>query len=413
MQYGLLGEHLTHSYSCEIHAGIADYNYELCEVPKDSLDDFMVCRDFKAINVTIPYKKSVIPYLDFISECAKRIGAVNTIVNNDGKLFGYNTDCLGMTEALGYAGIDIKEKKVLILGTGGTSKTAHAVAEDLGASEIVTVSRHEGNDAVTYECAVSRHGDAEIIINTTPVGMFPSTDGCPIDISAFPRLEGVFDAIYHPLRTNLVLDAAARGIPAIGGLYMLVAQAVYASALFLGKEARVDMIGNIYDRITAEKQNIALIGMPSSGKTTIGLQLSEKLGRELIDTDSIIVERVGMPISDIFAEYGEQEFRRLETEAIKEASDKSGVIIATGGGAVLNPLNTRALKRNSTVIFLDRPPECLLVTSDRPLSSSRTAIEKMFSERYEKYTGAADIRIDADATPESITDSLLKELKIG
>lgn len=413
MQYGLLGEHLTHSYSCEIHAGIADYNYELCEVPKDRLDDFMVHRDFKAINVTIPYKQSVIPYLDFISERAKRIGAVNTIVNNGGKLSGYNTDCLGMTEALGYAGIDIKGKKVLILGTGGTSKTAHAVADDLGAAEIVTVSRHEGSGAVTYECAVSRHGDAEIIINTTPVGMFPSTDGCPIDISAFPRLEGVFDAIYHPLRTNLVLDAAARGIPAIGGLYMLVAQAVYASALFLGKEPRVDMIGNMYDRITAEKQNIALIGMPSSGKTTIGLQLSEKLGRDFIDTDSVIVERVGMPISDIFAKYGEPEFRRLETEAIKEASDKSGTIIATGGGAVLNPLNTRALKRNSTVIFLDRPTECLLVTSDRPLSSSRTAIEKMYSERYEKYKGAADIRIDADATPESITDSILKELKIG
>ena len=412
MQYGLLGEHLTHSYSCEIHAGIADYNYELCEIPKDKLDDFMVHRDFKAINVTIPYKQSVIPYLDFISERAKRIGAVNTIVNNGGKLFGYNTDCLGMTEALRCAGINIKGKKVLILGTGGTSKTAYAVANDLGAKEIVTVSRHEGNGAITYECAVSRHEDAEIIINTTPVGMFPATDGCPIDISAFPHLKGVFDAIYHPLRTNLVLDAAACGIPAIGGLYMLVAQAVYASALFLGKEPKIDVIGNMYDKITAEKQNIALIGMPSCGKTTIGLQLSEKLGRELIDTDNIIIEKVGMSISDIFAKYGESEFRRLEAEAIKEASDKSGIIIATGGGAVLNPLNIRALKRNSAVVFLDRPTECLLVTSDRPLSSSRTAIEKMYSERYGKYTDAADIHIDAGPAPDSIVDSILKELKI-
>ena len=232
MKYGLIGEHLKHSYSCEIHAQIADYEYELHEIPPSGLSGFLKKREFNAINVTIPYKQDVIPYLDEISDTAKRIGAVNTIVNRNGRLYGDNTDFAGMLALAKHIGVDMKGRKVLILGTGGASKTGHALAEYMGAQSVYYVSRSGKDGSISYEQAVTEHSDAQIIINATPVGMFPKQDGRPIDISAFPKLEGVIDAIYNPLRTNLVLDAQERGIPAEGGLYMLSAQAVHASAVF-------------------------------------------------------------------------------------------------------------------------------------------------------------------------------------
>lgn len=410
MKYGLIGEHLKHSYSCEIHAQIADYEYELHEIPPSGLGGFLKKREFNAINVTIPYKQDVIPYLDEISDTAKRIGAVNTIVNRNGRLYGDNTDFAGMLALAKHIGVDMKGRKVLILGTGGASKTGHALAEYMGAQSVFYVSRSGKDGSISYEQAVTEHSDAQIIINATPVGMFPKQDGRPIDISAFPKLEGVIDAIYNPLRTNLILDAQERGIPAEGGLYMLSAQAVHASAVFRDIPLDESLVDKAFKSVKNDKQSIVLIGMPSSGKTTVGRILSEKCGKQLADTDEYIVRKIGMPISDFFAKYGEAEFRKIEKETVAELSATGGRIIATGGGAVLDAENVRALKQNGVLVFLDRRPENLIATDDRPLASRRSALEKLYAERYDIYCAAAELHIDANTTPEAEADAILKEL---
>lgn len=410
MKYGLIGEHLKHSYSCEIHAQIADYEYELHELPPSGLGGFLKKREFNAINVTIPYKQDVIPYLDEISDTAKRIGAVNTIVNRNGRLYGDNTDFAGMLALAKHIGVDMKGKKVLILGTGGASKTGHALAEYMGAQSVYYVSRSGKDGSISYEQAVTEHSDAQIIINATPVGMFPKQDGRPIDISAFPKLEGVIDAIYNPLRTNLILDAQERGIPAEGGLYMLSAQAVHASAVFRDIPLDESLVDKAFKSVKNDKQSIVLIGMPSSGKTTVGRILAEKCGKQLADTDEYIVRKIGMPISDFFAKHGEAEFRKIEKETVAELSATGGRIIATGGGAVLDAENVRALKQNGVLVFLDRRPENLIATDDRPLASRRSALEKLYAERYDIYCAAAELHIDANTTPEAEADAILKEL---
>lgn len=410
MKYGLIGEHLTHSYSCEIHAQIADYEYELHELAPSELGGFLTKREFNAINVTIPYKQDVIPYLDGISDTAKRIGAVNTIVNRGGKLYGDNTDFAGMLALAKHIGVDMKGKKVLILGTGGASKTGHALAEYMGAESVYYVSRSGKNGSITYEQAVSEHSDAQVIINATPVGMFPKQGGRPIDISVFPKLEGVLDAIYNPLRTNLILDAQERGIPAEGGLYMLSAQAVHAAAVFQDIPLDESLVDKAFKSVKNDKQNIVLIGMPSSGKTTVGRILAEKCGKELADTDEYIVKKIGMPIADFFAKHGEAEFRKIEKETVAGLASTGGKIIATGGGAVLDAENVRALKQNGVLVFLDRRPENLIATDDRPLSSRRSALEKLYAERYDIYCAAAEVHIDANTTPGAEADAILKEL---
>lgn len=410
MKYGLIGEHLTHSYSCEIHAQIADYEYELHELVPSELGGFLTKREFNAINVTIPYKQDVIPYLDGISDTAKRIGAVNTIVNRGGKLYGDNTDFAGMLALAKHIGVDMKGKKVLILGTGGASKTGHALAEYMGAESVYYVSRSGKNGSITYEQAVSEHSDAQVIINATPVGMFPKQGGRPIDISAFPKLEGVLDAIYNPLRTNLILDAQERGIPAEGGLYMLSAQAVHAAAVFQDIPLDESLVDKAFKSVKNDKQNIVLIGMPSSGKTTVGRILAEKCGKELADTDEYIVKKIGMPIADFFAKHGEAEFRKIEKETVAGLASTGGKIIATGGGAVLDAENVRALKQNGVLVFLDRRPENLIATDDRPLASRRSALEKLYAERYDIYCAAAEVHIDANTTPGAEADAILKEL---
>lgn len=410
MKYGLIGEHLKHSYSCEIHAQIADYEYELHEIPPSGLGGFLKKREFNAINVTIPYKQDVIPYLDEISDTAKRIGAVNTIVNRNGRLYGDNTDFAGMLALARHIGVDMKGRKVLILGTGGASKTGHALAEYMGAESVYYVSRSGKDGSITYEQAVTGHSDARIIINATPVGMFPKQDGRPIDISAFPKLEGVIDAIYNPLRTNLILDAQERGIPAEGGLYMLSAQAVHAAAVFQDIPLDESLVDKAFKSVKNDKQSIVLIGMPSSGKTTVGRILAEKCGKQLADTDEYIVRKIGMPISDFFAKFGEAEFRKIEKETVAELSATGGRIIATGGGAVLDAENVRALKQNGVLVFLDRRPENLIATDDRPLASRRSALEKLYAERYDIYCAAAELHIDANTTPEAEADAILKEL---
>lgn len=411
MQYGLIGEHLGHSYSPEIHAQIADYEYELKEIPRDGLDDFMKARNFRAINVTIPYKQAVIPYLDEISAQAAEIGAVNTIVNKDGRLTGSNTDFAGMQALIRKLGLDLNGKKVLILGTGGTSKTARAVAESLGAGEIYRVSRSGNDGAITYEAAASLHRDAHIIINTTPAGMFPNVSSRAIDITDFTGLEGVVDAVYNPIRTELVMDAQELGIPAQGGLYMLAAQGVYACGAFLSREVDDAMIDRAYKNVLNGKRNIILIGMPSCGKTTIGRKLEGILGRELTDTDEMVIGKIQMPIADYFAREGEKAFRDRESEAIRDISLNSGMLVATGGGAILRRENVRELKRNGTIIFLDRPLEKLISTDDRPLSSSREALRKVYEDRIDIYRSCADITVDASGSIEEVTGKVLQALE--
>lgn len=406
MKYGLIGARLGHSYSCEIHRRIGNYDYQLQELPPEALADFLARRDFLGLNVTIPYKQQVIPLLDEVAEEALSIGAVNTIVNRDGRLLGYNTDLAGMCAAMERGGLALAGKKVLILGTGGTSKTARAAAERLGAAEILRVSRSAKPDAVSYEAARRDHGDAEILINTTPVGMFPHTEDVPIDLGAFPRLEGVMDVIYNPLRTGLLLAARARGIPAVGGLYMLAAQAVYAAALFMDRPVERAAIDRAYQGVLAEKQNIVLIGMAGAGKTTLGRLLAQRTGRAFFDSDAAVVESAGIPIPEIFAREGEAGFRAREREAIRTLAARSGCVIATGGGAVLDPANVRALRQNGRLCFLDRAPEALAVSDDRPLSSTRAQARALYEARYPIYQAAADFRVPIEGSPEACAQAV-------
>ncbi len=390
MEYGCIGEKLTHSFSKIIHGELFDYDYQLKELAKNELDGFMKRRDFKAINVTIPYKQSVIPYLDEIDGTAREIGAVNTIVNKDGKLYGYNTDFIGMTELIDYNKILLDGKKVLILGSGGTSKTAFAVAKALNAKEVYRVSRGNTESCISYEDAVRRHNDAEIIINTTPCGMFPNIGNSPIDINCFGKLEGVVDAVYNPLRSALVVSAIDRGIKATGGLYMLVSQAVAAAEKFTGKTVKSEKTVAVYKKLFTEKQNVVLTGMPGCGKTTIGKRLASQLSKRFIDTDEEILKQIGISIPEFFERYGESKFREIETKIIKELSAVQNAVIATGGGAILNTANIDFLKENGVVFFIDRPFENLVYSSDRPLSSSRDMMKKRYDERYDLYKACAD-----------------------
>ena len=411
MLYGLIGERLGHSYSCEIHEQIADYQYELREIRREDLPEFFAKREFLGINVTIPYKEAVMPLLDEISDTAKAVGAVNTVVNRGGRLSGYNTDLAGMTAMLRKAGIDPAGKKALILGTGGTSKTARAVLKQLGAADVTLVSRSGKEGGVTYDEAAVICADTEIIINTTPVGMYPNIGAKPIDISLFPKLCGVADAIYNPLRSELISDAAERGIPCTGGLYMLAAQAVYARALFLGEQADEALIEKAYLGTKRQKQNTVLIGMPSCGKSSVGRLLAESEGKEFIDTDTLIAERAGKSIPEIFAAVGEKGFRALESQVIADVAARSGCVIATGGGAVLSSANVRALKQNGVLVFLDRSPKLLCGTADRPLSQDSEAMARLYEQRYPIYTAAADITADSNGTVAEAAELVRKEMQ--
>lgn len=400
MEYGCIGEHLVHSFSKDIHAQLRDYPYELKEIPMGTLDAFMVERNFKAINVTIPYKQDVIPFLAEVEPAAAAIGAVNTIVNRSGLLYGYNTDFGGMVGLLRRTGIDLRGKKVLILGTGGTSNTAMAVAKHLGAASAQKVSRTEKPGTLTYESVKEAHLDAQILINTTPRGMFSRESGMPIDPGLFPNLCGAIDAVYNPLRTEFILKARDMGVPAAGGLYMLVRQAALASEIFLDTKYPDSLTEAVYKRIKASKENIVLTGMPGSGKTTVGKLLAEALGRPYWDVDGLIEEKAGMAPGQIILTHGEPAFRNLETEVIRELSPKNGCVIATGGGAVLRKENIDLLRMNGKLFFLDRPVEQLIPTQDRPLSTTKEAILRRYEERYGIYTATADAVIANGGTAE-------------
>ena len=410
MEYGLIGEKLPHSFSKEIHEKLAGYDYQLKELTPAQLPGFLQKRDFKGINVTIPYKQTVIPYLDEIDQKAKAIGAVNTIVNRDGKLYGYNTDYDGMVALIRHAGLSLAGKSVLILGTGGTSKTAMAVATDLGASDVQRVSRTAKEDAISYEEA--QRLPVQILINTTPSGMYPHPDGQPMDLSRFGWLEGVLDAVYNPLRTRLVLQARDNRARAQSGLYMLVAQAAVACEHFLGKQLPAGMLDTVYRQIHGQKQNIVLTGMPGSGKSTVGKILARQMGREFVDTDTEIIRAAKKPIADIFAQKGEAYFRDLESQVIAQLSQRTGLVIATGGGAILREENVRHLRQNGRLYFLDRPVEAICPTKDRPLSRDRDALQKRYEERYTRYNVTADTRIPVSGSPDTVAAAIREEFLI-
>ena len=407
MKYGLIGERLGHSFSKSIHEKLG-YDYELREIARDGLESFMREGAFEGINVTIPYKEAVIPYLDEIDEAAREIGAVNTVVNRGGKLYGYNTDFYGMRMLFDHAEIDPKGKKAVILGSGGTSKTARAVLSSLGASDILRVSRSGKDGAISYEELYRDHTDAEIIVNTTPLGMYPEIFGCPVDISKFEGPVGVVDAVYNPINTTLVQSARERGINAEGGLYMLVAQAIGASEHFTDVKCPAYMIDVIFDAVKGERENIVLIGMPSSGKSTVGRLLAEKLCYDFADTDELIVEKIKMPIKDFFAKYGEEKFREVESEVIRALSGNGGTVIATGGGAILRKENISALKYNGKIVFLDRPLEKLIATDSRPLSSDREALERLYSQRYPIYKSVCDAIVPSVLEPDYVANDILE-----
>ena len=393
MKYGLIAEKVGHSFSADIHKRLFGYDYELKALSREDLDSFMKTKEFSAINVTIPYKETVMPYLDYVNETASSIGAVNTIVNRDNQLYGYNTDADGLKALLEKNDISLKEKTVLVLGSGGTSKTAVYVAKELGCSEVFRCSRSGKDGCITYKTAVSDYADADIIINTTPCGMYPEIGESPVNIGSFSKLSAVVDVIYNPHRSKLVCDALDKGIKAVGGLYMLVAQAAYAAEKFVGKTVPKERIDEIYNEIFTSKQNIVLIGMPGCGKSASGRYLAQKMSRELIDTDKLITEKTGRTPDEIIRTDGEQAFRDIESEVIKEISVLQGVVISTGGGAVLRKENVDFLRENGRIYFIDRPLDDIRVSSNRPLSSDRASLEKRYNERYEIYLSSCDKRI--------------------
>lgn len=411
MEYGCIGEKLGHSFSKEIHNALATYNYELKELEKTEVDAFMKSHDFKAINVTIPYKQTVIPYLDFISDEAKAIGAVNTVVNKNGKLYGFNTDFFGMKSLIERTGIEINKKKVAILGGGGTSKTAEAVSMALGAEVIYKTSRNSKAGFITYDELYNISDTIDVIINTTPVGMYPDIYISAVEVERFKNLSGVVDAVYNPLRSKLVSDALENNIKAVGGLYMLVAQAAAAVEKFIDIKINTENIEKVFKNLFNKKENIVLIGMPSSGKSTVGNMLAEKLGRAFFDSDKLVESTQNMTIPDIFKAEGEAYFRNCETEAVFELSKNNSSVIATGGGVVLNKKNIELLKENGKVFFLDRPLEMLLTTDDRPLSSNKSDLEKRYNERYDLYRASADVVIDGSGTVDEVVNQILRVIE--
>lgn len=412
MKYGLIGEHLGHSFSKQIQTRIAeienvkDYDYQLVELDKEEFKEFMEKKDFKGINVTIPYKKDVIPYLDEMDESAKAIGAVNTIINVDGKLKGYNTDFGGFLYMVKAHNVHMEGKKVLIIGNGGACAAVKAVCKHENAKDIVIVSRSANRGAIGYDEMYTSHLDADIVVNTSPVGMFPNIANAPIDVSWFHKLECVLDVVYNPILTRLCFEAQEADIKRVIGLEMLIAQAKYTFEIFKNMSFDDSIIDEIKKEMLKDRCNIVLIGMPSAGKTTIGKMLEEKLGKEFFDLDDMIIAKAGKSIPEIFQESGEAGFRAIETEVAIEASKMNNKIIATGGGVVKHKVNMDFLRLNGITIFIDRDID-KLISSDpnRPLSSSKQALQQMYKERYPLYQKyAAYIAVNNANIEETVDD---------
>lgn len=402
--YGLLGGRLKHSLSPQIHKHLCGYDYSLFEMPEENVEDFIKKADFSAINVTIPYKKTVMPYLNRIDAFAKKIGSVNTIKKEkDGTLSGYNTDYFGFLYLLKRNGIDVKNRKAIILGSGGSAVTANAVLSDEGAKSITVISR-SGED--NYQ-NISKHFDAEIIVNTTPVGMYPQNLESPINLYDFNCVEAVVDIIYNPLKTKLLLDAEKLGIKYSNGLSMLVAQAKLAAEIFTGSEISDDEIERVLSIMEKESKNIILVGMPGCGKSTVAKILGEKLNRNVIDTDELIVEKTNRTIPDIIEKDGEETFRKIESECAFLAGQKLSNIIATGGGIIKRKENFLSLRQNGFVVFLERKLENLSLEG-RPLSKDFETLKIMYNERYTPYNEIKDVTICVKNCAEDTANEIIK-----
>ncbi|MCI9057653.1 MAG: shikimate kinase [Oscillospiraceae bacterium] len=404
MEFALLGEKLGHSFSPQIHRALAGCDYQLLPTPPEAVADLFRRRDFRGLNVTIPYKQTVMPLCDEIDPRAAAIGAVNTVVNRGGRLTGYNTDIDGLIYLARRTGVDMAGKKVVILGSGGTGRTARAAAGELGAAEIVTVSRG-GED--NYE-TLSRHADAQVLLNTTPVGMYPNCGVSPVSLDAFPHLEGVLDVVYNPLRTALLLEARERGLPCSCGLPMLVAQAWRAEELFTGSAIPAETVEAVLAGLTAQLENVVLIGMPGCGKSTVGRALARRQGKAFLDLDRLIEERAGKSIPAIFAQEGEEAFRTLESWAVREAGARTGCVISTGGGVVTRAENCAPLRQNGVIIHLTRPLD-RLPTAGRPVSQS-TDLQTLWERRRGLYAAFADRTVDNGGPLEETLDTIEKEL---
>ena len=406
MRCGLLGKTLGHSYSPQIHAQLGDYSYELFEKQPEELENFLRHGEFDALNVTIPYKKAVLPYCAVLSDAVKAIGSANTLVRQpDGTLFADNTDAFGFSCIADECGVDIAGKKALVFGSGGASVTAQYVLKTRGAREVLVISRSGEHNYENLE----KNADAEILVNTTPLGMYPNNGASPVDLTRFPRCEAVLDVVYNPARTALLLQAEALGIPHAGGLLMLVAQAKRASELFTGSAIADTRIGEIYRTLAVQMQNIVLVGMPGCGKSSIGTLLAEKLDRPFLDADAEIEKAAGMPIPDFFKLYGEAAFRDLESRVLAELGKRSGAVIATGGGAVLREENYAALHQNGTIVWLTRDLARLPIDG-RPVSQA-TSLDALFAARKTRYERFADHIIDNNGAPGETVRAILEALR--
>ena len=400
---GLLGEKLGHSYSPAIHAQLGDYAYRLYECPREKLGAFLKTGDFDGLNVTIPYKKAVIPYCAELSPMAAAIGSVNTLLRRpDGTLYGDNTDAFGFESLLRHAGLDPKGKKCLVLGSGGASVTVQAVLRHLGAGSVTVISR-SGED--NYH-NLARHQDAELLVNATPVGMYPDNGESPLALDRLPRLEAVFDLIYNPARTRLLLEAEARGIPCSNGLTMLVAQAAKSSEQFTGQAISQSVQDTIVAQVGAEMENWVLIGMPGCGKTRIGQLLAQRTGRPFVDGDRELEVRSGMPIPVFFSRYGEAAFRDLEAQVLQDLGKGSGQVIATGGGCVTREENYLSLRQNGKIIWIQRPLN-LLSIQGRPLSQEM-GLEELFKARRSLYARFAGCTVSNAGTFEEVIQQILE-----
>lgn len=402
--YGLLGEHLPHSFSPQIHKALGNDNYTLFEISPENLGSFIMEKKFKGINVTIPYKKTVIPFLDEVSPEAEKIGAVNTIVVRDGKLCGFNTDYFGFKYMVEKSKITIKDKKVLVLGSGGASVTVQTVLEDLGAREVLVVSR---NGKINYT-NIYNENDADIIVNTTPVGMYPDNMNMPIDVSSFSNLSGVLDVVYNPLKTRLIMEAEKIGVFAQSGLPMLVYQAKKAHEIFFDTVVDNDVCAEIEKSIRLQMSNIVLIGMAGCGKSTIGAKLADMLNKDFFDTDEMIVNTENKPIPEIFEIEGEKHFRTCENVAVNLAGKNTNSVIATGGGVVVRWENYMPLKQNGIIVFINRDMNNL-PTDGRPLSQLH-GVKKLYEERLPLYRQFADIEVDGNDTVECVAKNIVKEI---
>ena len=405
MKFGLLGRKLGHSYSPMIFDLLGGYRYDLFEREPEDIEDLLRNGDFNGLNVTIPYKKEVLKYLDEVDPLAARLGSVNTVVKKDGKLFGYNSDYFGFLSLVRQTGIEPQGKKALVLGSGGASVTVCAVLADLGA-QVVVISRSGENN---YD-NLHLHADASIIVNTTPLGMYPNTGVSPVDVRRFPKLLGVLDLIYNPARTQLLLDCEALGIPAWSGLWMLVAQAKQSAQWFMDKTLPDALVGDIHRKLRDRMENIALIGMAGCGKSTLGRLLAKETGKKFVDADAEIEAMAGKSIPEIFAGDGEEEFRRLETEVLANLGKQSGLVIATGGGCVTRERNYPLLHQNSRILWLRRDPD-LLPTDGRPLSQ-KTPPAVLYAQREPLYKAFSDAAIDNEGTRGETLTKILNILEV-